>query len=340
LLLHVQNLHLSLKRSGKYISILDDVSFQLDKGETLGIVGESGCGKSMTALSIMRLLPDKAKLEGEVKVGKEVITSLPKRKLEKIRGNQISMIFQDPLTSLNPLHPVGKQIEEALILHTQLSKKERKDRVIELVKEVGLPRAEELVKEYPHQLSGGMRQRIMIAIAMACRPQLLICDEPTTALDVTVQAQILELMNKLKTENDMGIIMITHDLGVVAEVCNRVMVMYAGKVVEEAEVNELFKNPKHPYTLGLLASIPRVGVRKRTLGSIPGTVPSPQHLPKGCRFADRCTSVKDICRQVQPDMRKISEGHRVACWLYEERKGESEDDFIGNKGFEATLSSK
>jgi peptide/nickel transport system ATP-binding protein len=338
LLLQVQNLQLSLKRSGKYISILDDVSFQLQKGETLGIVGESGCGKSMTALSIMRLLPDKAKLTGEVKVGQEVISKLSKKKLEKIRGNQISMIFQDPLTSLNPLHTVGKQIEEALILHTNLTKKERKDRVVELLKEVGLPRADEMFKEYPHQLSGGMRQRIMIAIAMACRPQLLICDEPTTALDVTVQAQILELMNKLKQENDMGIIMITHDLGVVAEVCNRVMVMYAGKVVEEAEVNELFQRPKHPYTVGLLESIPRVGERKRTLGSIPGTVPSPQNLPIGCRFADRCKDAMDICRQVQPKTLQLTDDHRVACWLYDERREGLKDDITRSQESKTTLS--
>jgi peptide/nickel transport system ATP-binding protein len=338
LLLQVQNLQLSLKRSGKYISILDDVSFQLQKGETLGIVGESGCGKSMTALSIMRLLPDKAKLTGEVTVGQEVISQLSKKKLEKIRGNQISMIFQDPLTSLNPLHTVGKQIEEALILHTNLSKKERKERVVELLKEVGLPRAEEMVHEYPHQLSGGMRQRIMIAIAMACRPQLLICDEPTTALDVTVQAQILELMNKLKQENDMGIIMITHDLGVVAEVCNRLMVMYAGKVVEEAEVNELFQRPKHPYTVGLLESIPRVGERKRVLGSIPGTVPSPQNLPIGCRFADRCKDAMDICRKEQPKTLQLTEDHRVACWLYDDRREDPKDDITRSQEPKTTLS--
>jgi peptide/nickel transport system ATP-binding protein len=337
MLLDVNHITLALKRSGKYMTILEDVSFQVEKGETLGIVGESGCGKSMTALSIMRLLPDKAKLEGEVKLGDAAISSYSKKKMEKVRGNQISMIFQDPLTSLNPLHTVGKQIEEVLLLHTKLTKSERKNRVIELVKEVGLPRAEELVNEYPHQLSGGMRQRVMIAIAMACRPQLLICDEPTTALDVTVQAQILELMNKLKQENDMGIIMITHDLGVVAEVCNRVMVMYAGKVVEEAEVNELFKNPKHPYTKGLLNSIPKLGGAKKALGSIPGTVPSPQNMPVGCRFADRCSEAMDICRQKQPAIYEITENHTTSCWLYEEREV-TRIDFVGNQGSETTLS--
>ncbi|MFZ3589984.1 ABC transporter ATP-binding protein [Bacillus sp. DJP31] len=337
MLLDVKHMTLALKRSGKYMTILDDVSLQVEKGETLGIVGESGCGKSMTALSIMRLLPDKAKLDAEVKLEDEVISSYSKKRLEKVRGNQISMIFQDPLTSLNPLHTVGKQVEEPLLLHTKLTKNERKKRVIELLNEVGLPRAEELVNDYPHQLSGGMRQRVMIAIAMACRPQLLICDEPTTALDVTIQAQILELMNKLKQENDMGIIMITHDLGVVAEVCNRVMVMYAGKVVEEAEVNELFKNPKHPYTKGLLLSIPKLGGAKRKLGSIPGTVPAPHNMPVGCRFADRCSEVMDICRQKQPSTYKITENHTASCWIYGEREV-TQNDSVGNQGSKTTLS--
>ncbi len=337
MLLDVNHITLELKRSGKYMTILEDVSFQVEKGETLGIVGESGCGKSMTALSIMRLLPDKAKLEGDVNLLDEAISSYSKKRLEKIRGNQISMIFQDPLTSLNPLHTVGKQIEESLLLHTKLTKSERKKRVIELLNEVGLPRAEGIASEYPHQLSGGMRQRVMIAIAMACRPQLLICDEPTTALDVTVQAQILELMNKLKQENDMGIIMITHDLGVVAEVCNRVMVMYAGKVVEEAEVVELFKNPKHPYTKGLLHSIPKLGGAKKTLGSIPGTVPAPDNMPVGCRFADRCSEVMDICREKQPSTYKITENHTTSCWLFEEREV-TQNDSVRNQGPKTTLS--
>ncbi|KAA0550414.1 ABC transporter ATP-binding protein [Bacillus sp. BGMRC 2118] len=319
------------------MTILDGVSFHVEQGETLGIVGESGCGKSMTALSVMQLLPDKAKLDGTVKLEEEDITSYSRKKMEKVRGNQISMIFQDPLTSLNPLHSVGKQIEEALLLHTKLTKAERKKRVIELLKEVGLPRADELVNEYPHQLSGGMRQRVMIAIAMACRPQLLICDEPTTALDVTVQAQILELMNQLKEENDMGIIMITHDLGVVAEVCDRVMVMYAGKVVEEAHVEELFQHPRHPYTKGLLQSIPKIGGPKNRLDSIPGTVPAPHNMPTGCRFADRCSEAMDICRQKQPPTITISDHHHTACWLYEEREVKR-DDTTRDQGPKTTLS--
>ncbi|MFF2447999.1 ABC transporter ATP-binding protein [Neobacillus sp. NPDC058068] len=335
MLLQVKNVALSLKREGKYTKILDDISFQVEKGETVGIVGESGCGKSLTALSIMRLLPDKAKLEGSILLDDENVTEFSKRRLEKVRGNQMSMIFQDPLTSLNPLHTVGRQIEEALILHTDSNKTERKRRVIQLLKEVGLPRAEDLVNEYPHQLSGGMRQRIMIAIAMACHPKLLICDEPTTALDVTVQAQILDLMNHLKQINDMGIIMITHDLGVVAEVCDKVIVMYAGKVVEHANVKELFLNPKHPYTKGLLESIPKLGRRKEKLGSISGMVPSPDQMPSGCRFYDRCSKKMDICKLEIPPMQAVGEDHLTACWLY--KKEVEEDVTSRSKGFETTL---
>ncbi|MEQ6390829.1 ABC transporter ATP-binding protein [Bacillaceae bacterium S4-13-58] len=336
MLLDVNNMSLSLKRAGKYSRILDQVSFQVNKGETVGIVGESGCGKSMTALSVMRLLPEKARLEGEVQLDGEKITSFSKRKMERIRGNQMSMIFQDPLTSLNPLHTVGAQIEESLILHTKMGKKERRQRVLELLRDVGLPRAEELIDEYPHQLSGGMRQRIMIAIAMACEPQLLICDEPTTALDVTVQAQILELMNKLKQETQMGIIMITHDMGVVAEVCDRVVVMYAGKVVEQAPVVELFQNPKHPYTQGLLQSIPKLGQRKHKLGSIPGTVPAPEKMPTGCRFVDRCKHAMDICRDSLPEMTQINGDHHTACWLYDKEEG-FKDGTIGSNQSETVL---
>jgi peptide/nickel transport system ATP-binding protein len=278
----------------------------------------------MTALSLMRLLPDKAKLLGEVLLDSEDIVKLPRKNLEKIRGDQISMIFQDPLTSLNPLHTVGRQIEEALVLHTNLNKGQRRKRVINLLKEVGLPRAEDLYNEYPHQLSGGMRQRIMIAIAMACNPKLLICDEPTTALDVTVQAQILELMNHLKKTNDMGIIMITHDLGVVAEVCDNVIVMYAGQVVEKASAIELFQNPKHPYTKGLLDSIPQLEGKKEMLGSITGTVPSPESMPKGCRFFDRCKFAMEKCKVESPPTFEVKDTHSTACWIYEEEVSEIE----------------
>lgn len=328
MLLEVKNLTLSLMRQGNFTKILEDVNFVVQKGETLGIVGESGCGKSMTALSLMRLLPDKAKLQGEILLDSEDMVKLPRKNLEKIRGDQISMIFQDPLTSLNPLHTVGKQIEEALVLHTNLNKDQRRKRVVNLLKEVGLPRAEDLYKEYPHQLSGGMRQRIMIAIAMACNPKLLICDEPTTALDVTVQAQILELMNHLKKTNDMGIIMITHDLGVVAEVCDNVIVMYAGQVVEKASAIELFQNPKHPYTKGLLDSIPQLEGKKEVLGSITGTVPSPESMPTGCRFFDRCQFAMEKCKTESPPTFEVKETHTTACWIYEEEV--SKFEFIGS----------
>jgi peptide/nickel transport system ATP-binding protein len=337
-LLDINNVSLELKKDGKYTKILDQISFQVNKGETVGIVGESGCGKSMTALSLMRLLPDKAKLDGEIVLDGNDITKYKKKQMEKIRGDKMSMIFQDPLTSLNPLHTVGKQIDETLMLHTDLSKNQRKSRIIELLKEVGLPRADELIYEYPHQLSGGMRQRIMIAIAMACNPSMLICDEPTTALDVTVQAQILELMNKLKKSNDMGIIMITHDLGVVAEVCDRVVVMYAGKIVEQADVKELFASPKHPYTKGLLDSVPRLGVKKEKLGSIPGMVPSPDKMPQGCRFYDRCGMAMEICRTNMPEIKDVGQNHQAACWLYEGKEGESFDT-AGSKGVKTALHS-
>ena len=336
MLLELNDVSLELKRDGKYVRILDQISFQVNKGETVGIVGESGCGKSMTALSIMKLLPEKAKLNGSVKFNNEEVTKFSRREMEKVRGNKMSMIFQDPLTSLNPLHTVGRQIEETLVLHTKLTKEQRKERVIQLLKEVGLPRAEELAMEFPHQLSGGMRQRIMIAIAMACNPSLLVCDEPTTALDVTVQAQILELMNHLKKVNDMGIIMITHDLGVVAEVCDRVVVMYAGKIIEEADVKELFLNPKHPYTKGLLESIPKLGVRKEKLGSIPGMVPSPDKMPAGCRFYERCSSAMDICKGAVPPIQSVGENHATACWLYDEKRGE-QNATTGSKGLKTAL---
>ncbi|WP_366161169.1 ABC transporter ATP-binding protein [Bacillus infantis] len=338
MLLDIHDVSLELKKDGRYTKILDGISFQVNKGETVGIVGESGCGKSMTALSLMRLLPDKAKLDGEIVLDGNDITKYKKKQMEKIRGDKMSMIFQDPLTSLNPLHTVGKQIDETLMLHTDLNKNQRKSRIIELLKEVGLPRADELIYEYPHQLSGGMRQRIMIAIAMACNPSMLICDEPTTALDVTVQAQILELMNKLKKSNDMGIIMITHDLGVVAEVCDRVVVMYAGKIVEQADVKELFGSPKHPYTKGLLDSVPRLGVKKEKLGSIPGLVPSPDKMPQGCRFYDRCGMAMEICRTNMPEIKDVGHNHQAACWLYEGKEGESFDT-AGSKGVKTALHS-
>lgn len=316
-MLEVEGLKVSVRRSRKtYVPILDGISFSIAPGETLGVVGESGCGKSLTALSLMKLLPDNMKMTGSIRFDGQEISTYSKDKMRRIRGNQVSMIFQEPLTSLNPLHTIGQQIMEPMFLHTQLNAKQRRNRAIELLNDVGIPRANALVDEYPHQLSGGMRQRVMIAMAMACQPKLLIADEPTTALDVTVQAQILELMQKLKDEYQMAVMMITHDLGVIAEVCDRVMVMYAGRVVEEAKIYNLFDKPHHPYTVGLMASIPKIEEKVDVLGSIPGTVPVPGKMPNGCRFADRCSDVMDICRQESPRRVEIARNHHTSCWLY------------------------
>jgi len=315
--LEVENLRVSVRRTRRsFVPILDDVSFSIAPGETLGVVGESGCGKSMTALSVMKLLPSNMQMTGHIRFDGKDISAYSKDQMRSIRGNQVSMIFQEPLTSLNPLHTIGQQIMEPLLLHTKLNAKQRRNRAIELLDDVGIPRARELVDEYPHQLSGGMRQRVMIAMAMACRPKLLIADEPTTALDVTVQAQILELMQKLKDEYQMAVMMITHDLGVIAEVCDRVMVMYAGKVVEEAGIYDLFDKPQHPYTVGLMASIPKIDDTVDVLGSIPGTVPIPGKMPTGCRFADRCAHAMDICRERLPERIAVEENHYASCWLY------------------------
>lgn len=316
-MLEVEDLKVSVRRSRKtYVPILDGISFSIAPGETLGVVGESGCGKSLTALSLMKLLPTNMKMTGSIRFDGKEISAYSKDKMRSIRGNQVSMIFQDPLTSLNPLHTIGHQIMEPLFLHTKLNAKQRRDRAIELLNDVGIPRSKELVNEYPHQLSGGMRQRVMIAMAMACQPKLLIADEPTTALDVTVQAQILELMQKLKEEHHMAVMMITHDLGVIAEVCDRVMVMYAGKVVEEAGIYTLFDQPRHPYTTGLMASIPKIEETVDILGSIPGTVPVPGKMPSGCRFAERCPDAMEICQSQSPTRIEIDKNHYASCWLY------------------------
>lgn len=315
MLVEVEDLKVRVRRNRREYNILDGVSFSIAGGETLGVVGESGCGKSMTALSMMQLLPSTMKMSGRIRFEGVDIAGYSKDQMRKIRGNDLAMIFQEPLTSLNPLHTVGKQISESLLLHTDMPKASRHARAVELLNDVGIPRAREIADSYPHQLSGGMRQRVMIAMAMACKPKLLICDEPTTALDVTVQAQILDLMQTLKTEYQMAVMMITHDLGVIAEVCDRVMVMYAGKVVEEADVVTLFQSPNHPYTQGLIQSIPRLDVEEDYLGSIPGTVPVADKMPVGCRFADRCQHVMDICRSKEPPRTQSGEGHYVSCWL-------------------------
>jgi len=315
-LLEVKNLKTYFYTDDGVSTAVDDVSYDLDKGETLGLVGESGCGKSVSALSIMRLIPTPPGkiVSGEILFEGKNLLGIPEEEMRSIRGNRIGMIFQEPMTSLNPVFTIGDQIDEAIILHQKVNKHESKIRTIEMLKRVGIPAPEQRYGEYPHQLSGGMRQRIMIAMALSCNPALLIADEPTTALDVTVQAQILELIRKLQDEFGMGVIMITHDLGVIAEVAKRVAVMYASKVVEYAPVREIYYNPKHPYTVGLLNSIPRLGEEKTKLATIEGTVPPPTHYPKGCHFATRCPFADEQCWKEEPPLKPISDGHTVACW--------------------------
>jgi len=303
---------------------VDGVDFRVHKGETLGIVGESGCGKSVTALSIMRLIPDPPGriVAGEILLEGRNLLELSVDQMRKIRGNRISMIFQEPMTSLNPVYTIGSQISEAIRLHQGRSPQEALERSVEMLKLVGIPAPERRVREYPHQLSGGMRQRAMIAMALSCNPSLLIADEPTTALDVTIQAQILELMGNLKSELNTAIILITHDLGVIAESAARVVVMYAGKVVEEANVVAIFESPLHPYTIGLLQSIPRLDLRnrkKQRLKEIKGMVPMPALLPPGCAFHPRCQEVMPKCSQETPLLKPAADGHQVSCWLHAQR---------------------
>lgn len=317
-LLEVQNLRTRYRTDDGEIFPVDDISFRVKKGQTLGIVGESGCGKSQTALSIMRLIQKPGEIvSGDVTFKGESLLKKTEKEMREILGNKIAMIFQEPMTSLNPVYTIGNQVEESIKLHQKgLSKEQVKQRAIDMLKLVGIPAAEKRYHEYPHQLSGGMRQRVMIAIAMSCNPQLLIADEPTTALDVTIQAQILDLMRKVQKEFEAGMILITHDLGVVAEMCQDVLVMYAGKVVEYGTVEDIFYRPKHPYTRGLLDSIPHfeTGSRLTQLNTIPGLVPSLYNLPKGCRFQDRCKYVTDVCRQTQPNLENLRGTHRVACF--------------------------
>jgi len=297
---------------------VDGITFSLHKGETLGLVGESGCGKSMTSLSILRLIasPPGKIVGGEILFKGQDLLKKSEAEMRSIRGNEISMIFQEPMTSLNPVYTVGEQIAEAIRLHQKLGKKEAWQKAVEMLKLVGIPSPEKRAKQEPHELSGGMRQRVMIAMALACHPEILIADEPTTALDVTIQAQILELMKSLQKELGMGIIMITHDLGVVSETCDRVAVMYAGKIVEYTDADQLFENPRHPYTIGLLNSLPRLDQDQEELQAIKGNVPSPYNMPAGCRFAPRCPHAKDICHSTLPKLQDVGEGSQVRCWIY------------------------
>lgn len=300
---------------------VDGISYRLSAGETLGIVGESGCGKSVSALSILRLIPDPPGriVEGQIFFKETNLLELAYDRMREIRGNRISMIFQEPMTSLNPVFTVGNQIAEAFRLHQGLKRKEALEKSIDTLKLVNMPSPEKCVSQYPHELSGGMRQRAMIAMALACNPEILIADEPTTALDVTIQAQIIDLMLQLKEELGMAIILITHDLGIIAETVKRVIVMYAGKIVEEAPTRTIFKTPLHPYSQGLLRSMPRLGDKVRLgrvrLQEIPGVVPSLYELPAGCRFSTRCSHAMEICRKEEPDLEEIDERHFCRCWL-------------------------
>lgn len=317
ILLEVQNLKTGFKTDDGAFRAVDDVSFYVKKGQTLGIVGESGCGKSVTSLSVMRLIQKPGNIEsGKILFKGQDLLALSEDKMRTIRGNEIAMIFQEPMTSLNPVYTIGDQIEEAVLLHQKdLSKQQARERAIDMLRLVGIPAPEKRFHEFPHQLSGGMRQRVMIAMAISCNPELLIADEPTTALDVTIQAQILDLMRKLQKDFNAGMILITHDLGVVAEMCQEVAVMYAGRIVEFGTVEDIFYRPKHPYTRGLLDSIPHfeTGHKLEQLKTIKGMVPSLYNLPQGCRFADRCPYAQDDCRAIYPTLENLRGIHKVAC---------------------------
>ncbi len=328
-LLEVKGLKTQFFTQDGVVRAVEDVSFYVMPGETLGVVGESGCGKSITGLSVMRLIPDPPGkiVEGEITFQGQNLLTLSDDEIRKIRGNRIAMIFQDPMTSLNPVLTINRQISEALQLHLGMSKGEAKARAIDLLKMVGIPNAEERIDQYPHQFSGGMRQRVMIAMALSCNPELIIADEPTTALDVTIQAQILDLMRNLQTELNSGVIMITHSMGVVAGMADRVQVMYAGSIVETASTEEIFANPRHPYTVGLMKSIPRLDARTKTkLEPIRGLPPDLIDLPDMCPFVPRCNYAREKCEQKRPPLMEVSAGHTAACWFWEEVS--KEDDLI------------
>jgi len=321
-LLDIRGLKTHFKTDDGWLHAVDGVDIGIDRGETVGVVGESGCGKSVTAMSVLKLvpMPPGRIVDGQILWQGRDIVPLNDDAMRSIRMKEIAIVFQEPMTSLNPVYTVGEQIAEGLILHENLSRKDALARAVDMLKLVHIPTPARRVHDYPHQFSGGMRQRVMIAMALSCKPKLLIADEPTTALDVTIQAQILDLLSELKSELGMAIMLITHAMGVVAEVAQRVVVMYAGKVVEEATVEELFAHPRHPYTQGLIRSIPRIdadAARGSRLASIPGTVPSLVAPPPGCRFAPRCAYARDACTQATPALREVAPGHRVACILEE-----------------------
>ncbi|WNS75164.1 ABC transporter ATP-binding protein [Bacillus sp. DTU_2020_1000418_1_SI_GHA_SEK_038] len=317
-LLEVKNLKTKFATEKGQVTAVRGITFRIDEGQTLGIVGESGCGKSVTAESIQRLLDEETtRYEGEIRYKGKNLLTLSEKEMRKIRGNEISMVFQDPMSSLNPVYSIGNQVAEAIMLHQKVSKKAAYAKAVEILSLTGIPSPEKRIHDYPHELSGGLRQRVMIAIALSCNPSLLIADEPTTALDVTIQSQILELMDGLREKYNMGIIMITHDLGVVAEICDRVAVMYLGQIIEEADVKSLFKTPLHPYTRGLMQSIPQLdGDRTKKLHVIKGKVPSLHDVPEGCPFAARCAYSDDQCKK-DPPIKAYSDSHNVKCWHYE-----------------------
>ncbi|TNU94088.1 ABC transporter ATP-binding protein [Eggerthella lenta] len=323
MLLSVKNLSTEFPVKKGIVRAVEDVSFDVDQGEILAIVGESGSGKSVTSLSIMGLLAEPGHVAGgSLEFEGKDLATLSEKQYRELRGNDMAMIFQEPMTSLNPVYRVGNQIVEAIRTHEKVSKAEAKDRAVDLLRKVGIPSPEARINDYPHQMSGGMRQRVMIAMALACNPKLLIADEPTTALDVTIQAQILDLLRRLRDDTGMAVLLITHDLGVVSETADRVVVMYCGQVVEEAEVRTLFDHPMHPYTLGLLKSIPRLeDDDSKHLYMIKGMVPNPLEMPPGCHFSDRCDSCMDICRTKVPELVDV-DGHKVRCFLYESADGE------------------
>ena len=323
MLLSVKNLSTEFPVKKGIVRAVEDVSFDVDQGEILAIVGESGSGKSVTSLSIMGLLAEPGHVAGgSLEFEGKDLATLSEKQYRELRGNDMAMIFQEPMTSLNPVYRVGNQIVEAIRTHAKVSKAEAKDRAVDLLRKVGIPSPEARINDYPHQMSGGMRQRVMIAMALACNPKLLIADEPTTALDVTIQAQILDLLRRLRDDTGMAVLLITHDLGVVSETADRVVVMYCGQVVEEAEVRTLFDHPMHPYTLGLLKSIPRLeDDDSKRLYMIKGMVPNPLEMPPGCHFSDRCDSCMDICRTKVPELVDV-DGHKVRCFLYESADGE------------------
>ncbi|KQL33962.1 peptide ABC transporter ATP-binding protein [Bacillus sp. FJAT-25509] len=319
--LEVSGLTTEFKSKHGSLKIIENIDLTVKKGEILGIVGESGCGKSVTSLSILQLLDKKAKIaSGSVTFNNSNLVDKTEKDMRKIRGNEISMIFQDPMTSLNPVLTIGIQIGEVIQKHQKLTGSNLKEKVVHLLQLVGIPRPEAIYHEYPHRLSGGMKQRVMIAMAISCNPSLLIADEPTTALDVTIQAQILALLKSLKDDLHMSILLITHDLGVVAEMCDRVVVMYAGQVVETTDTRTLLRNPRHPYTIGLIQSTPHQSKGEKRLKSIPGQVPTPDNYPKGCRFADRCPKVLGICRNSLPPLIEVDNQTSCRCWLVQQKE--------------------